>query len=156
MRTWSASRKEMMSRAATAVLLWKMQSTHSLSVPGGVWKGRLSVGQWAHNSLLIRWSLSCSSLNRYGCLSSHSSPWWWIRRRSMGVQSAATTGASRNCIGAYTRGPASWADLDVRVDRGRNLLTPPLVGAASRTAKRACGCGWESRANGRRKSRAWL
>ena len=30
--------------------------------------------QWAHNSLLTRWSLSCSSLNRHGCLSSHSSP----------------------------------------------------------------------------------
>ena len=28
----------------------------------------------------------------------------------MGVQSAATMGASRNRIGAYTRGPASWAD----------------------------------------------
>ena len=47
----------------------------ALSVPGEVRKGRLSVGQWAHNSLLTRWSLSCSSLNRYGCFSSHSSPW---------------------------------------------------------------------------------
>ena len=37
----------------------------------------------------------------------------------------------RNRIGAYTRGPASWADLAVRVDRGKNLLIPPLVGAAS-------------------------
>ena len=52
----------------------------------------------------------------------------------MGVQSAETTGASRNRIGAYTRGPASWADLAVRVDRGRNLPIPPLVGAASRPA----------------------
>ena len=52
----------------------------------------------------------------------------------MGVQSAATTGASRNRIGACTRGPASWADLAVRVDRGRNLLVPLLVGAASRPA----------------------
>ena len=51
-----------------------------------------------------------------------------------GVQSAVTTGASRNRIGAGTRGPASWADLAVRVDRGRNLLVPPLVGAASRPA----------------------
>ena len=48
----------------------------------------------------------------------------------MGVQSAATTRASRNCIGACTRGPASWADLAVRVDRGRNLFIPPIVGAA--------------------------
>ena len=67
MRTWSASRKETMSRVATAVPFWAMQSTHSLSVPGGARKRRLSVGQWAHNSLLTRWSLSCSSLNRYGC-----------------------------------------------------------------------------------------
>ena len=64
----------MISRVATANPLWKMQSTHSLSVPGGARKGRLSVGQWAYNSLLTRWSLSCSSLNRYGCSSSHSSP----------------------------------------------------------------------------------
>ena len=42
----------------------------------------------------------------------------------MGVQSAATMGASRNRIRAYTRGPASWADLVVRVDWGRNLLIP--------------------------------
>ena len=39
----------------------------------------------------------------------------------MGVQSAATMGASRNRIGAYTRGPASWADLAVRVDQGRMM-----------------------------------
>ena len=45
----------------------------------------------------------------------------------MGVQSATTTRASRNRIGAYTRGPASWVDLVVHVDRGRNLLIPPLV-----------------------------
>ena len=44
------------------------------------------------------------------------------------------TGASRNRIGACTRGPASWEDLAVRVDRGRNLFIPPLVGAASRPA----------------------
>ena len=43
-------------------------------------------------------------------------------------------GASRNRIGAYTRGPASWTDVAVRVDRGRNFLIPPLVGAASRPA----------------------
>ena len=50
MRIWSASRKETMSRVATAGPLWKMQSTHSLSVSSGARKGRLSVGQWAHNS----------------------------------------------------------------------------------------------------------
>ena len=52
----------------------------------------------------------------------------------MDVQSAATMGASRNRIGACTRGSASWADLAARVDRGRNLLIPSLVGAASRPA----------------------
>ena len=45
----------------------------------------------------------------------------------MGVQSAATTKASRNRIGVCTRGPASWADLAVRVYPGRNLFIPPLV-----------------------------
>ena len=52
----------------------------------------------------------------------------------MGVQRAATTGASGNRIGACTRAHASWPDLAVRVDRGRNLLIPSLVGAASRPA----------------------
>ena len=42
------------------------------------------------------------------------------------------------------------------VDRGRNLLIPPLVGAASRPAKRACAREWKSWANGRRKSRTRL
>ena len=50
------------------------------------------------------------------------------------MQSAATTRASRNRIGACTRGPASWAALAVDVDRGRNLFITPLVGAASRPA----------------------
>ena len=50
----------------------------------------------------------------------------------MGVQGAAITGASRNRIGACIRGPASWADLAVRVGRGRNPLIPPMVGAVSR------------------------
>ena len=36
----------------------EMQSTHSLSVPGGAREGRLSVGQWAHK--WSQWSLSCS------------------------------------------------------------------------------------------------
>ena len=52
----------------------------------------------------------------------------------MGMQSAATTRASRNSIVAYTRGPASLADVAVRVDRGRNIFIPPLVGVASRPA----------------------
>ena len=55
-------------------------------------------------------------------------------RELYGVQSAETTGASKIRIGACTHGPASWADLAARVDRGRNLLIPPLVGAASRPA----------------------
>ena len=127
MRTWSVPRKETISRVATADPLWKMQSTHSLSVPGGARKGRLSVGQWAHNSLLTRWSLSCSSLNRYGCLSSHSSPWWWRRGSSVGVQSAATTRASRKSIGACNRGPASRAGLAVRVEGGGIFLFLPWL-----------------------------
>ena len=49
----------------------------------------------------------------------------------MGMQSVAIAGASSNRIGACTRGPASRADLAVRVDRARNFLIPPLVGAAS-------------------------
>ena len=64
--------KEMNSEADP---LWTVQSTHSLSVPGGTLKERLSVVQWAHNSPLTRWSLSCCSLNKNGYLSSHSSPW---------------------------------------------------------------------------------
>ena len=63
----------------------------------------------------------------------------------MGVQSAATTRASRNRIGACTRGPASWAGLAVRVDRERHLFILPLVGAVSRPGLRACIRGWESR-----------
>ena len=52
----------------------------------------------------------------------------------MGVRSAATTKASRNRIGACTRGPTSWADSAVRVVWGRDLFIAPLVGAASRLA----------------------
>ena len=52
----------------------------------------------------------------------------------MGVQSTAAIKPSRNRIWACTRGPASWADLAVRVDLGRNLFIPPLAGAASRRA----------------------
>ena len=47
----------------------------------------------------------------------------------MGVQSAATTGASRNRIGACTRGPASWADLAAGVVQGRNRFIPSLNGS---------------------------
>ena len=66
----------------------------------------------------------------------------------MGVESETTGRASRNRIGACTRGPASWADLVVRVDRVRNLFVPRLVGAAIRPAQRTSVRGWESRANG--------
>ena len=52
----------------------------------------------------------------------------------MGVQRAATTGASRNRIGDCTHGLASWADLAVRVVRGRNRFIHPLAGAANRFA----------------------
>ena len=93
-------------------------STHSLSVPGGAWQGRRSVGQWAHNSLLTRWSLSCSSLNKYGCLSSHSSPWRWRRGTPMGVRSVATMRASRNRIGA----------CPVVLRLGRTWLSASFVG----------------------------
>ena len=64
----------------------------------------------------------------------------------MGVQSATKTGASRNRIGACTRGLASSADSAVRVVQGRNRFIPPLDGAASQSAQRACGRGWKSRA----------
>ena len=43
----------------------------------------------------------------------------------MGVESVTTGRASRNRIGACTRGPGSRADLAVRVVRGRNLFIPP-------------------------------
>ena len=66
----------------------------------------------------------------------------------MGVQSAATTGDSRNCIVACTHGPASSAGLAVHVDWGRNLLIPPLASAASRPAERASVREWQSRVNG--------
>ena len=52
----------------------------------------------------------------------------------MGVRSVAATRASRNRIGACTRGTASRADSAVRVDRVRNLFFPPLVGAVNRPA----------------------
>ena len=45
----------------------------------------------------------------------------------MGVQSAATTRASRNRIGACTRGLAFWMDLAVRVDRGGIFLFLPWL-----------------------------
>ena len=76
---------------------WHTRATNGLSKKR--WQERLSVGQWAHNSLLTRWSPSCFSLNKNGCLSSHSSPWWWRRGSSKGLRSAATTRASRNRIG---------------------------------------------------------
>ena len=96
----------------------------------------------------------CLCCDRYECLTSHWSPWLWRRGSSMGVQSAATTRASRNRSGACTRVPASRVDLAVRFDRGRNLFLPPLVGTAIWLAWRARFRGWESWANGWRKSRS--
>ena len=52
----------------------------------------------------------------------------------MGVQSAATTGASKNRIGACARGLASSADLVVRVFQGWNRFIASLAGAASQSA----------------------
>ena len=52
----------------------------------------------------------------------------------MGVGSETTGRASRNRIGACTRGPASRAELADRGVRGMNLFVSPLGGAASRFA----------------------
>ena len=49
----------------------------------------------------------------------------------MGVESVTTGRGSRNRIGACTCGLASWADLAVRVVRGRIPFIPPLAGVAS-------------------------
>ena len=105
-------------------------STQSSSARNGMWQGSPSVRQWVPGFLLTRWSLSCSSLSGSGRSSSCSSHFWWRRESLMGVESDTTRRASRNRIGACTRGPASWADLAVHVDRVRNLFVPPLVGAA--------------------------
>ena len=103
---------------------WIMQSTHSSSAQSGARQGRPSVRQWVLSSLLIRWSLWCSSLNGFGRSSSHSSHLWWGRGSSMGVGRWTTGRASRHCIGACTRGPASRVDLAVRVvgTRPRRVL----------------------------------
>ena len=45
----------------------------------------------------------------------------------MGVQSAATTRASRNRIEVCTRIPASWADMTVRICRIRIFLFLPWL-----------------------------
>ena len=45
----------------------------------------------------------------------------------MGVESETTGRASRNRIGACTRGPASRADLAVRVVQGRIFLFLPWL-----------------------------
>ena len=52
----------------------------------------------------------------------------------MDVESETTEGASRNRIGAFTRGSASRAELTVRVVRGTILFSLLLVGAACRFA----------------------
>ena len=49
----------------------------------------------------------------------------------MDVWNAATIRASRNRIGACTRGTAPRADLAARVVQARNLFIPRLVGTAS-------------------------
>ena len=54
-------------------------------------------------------------------------------RRGTGKRKG-TTGASRNRIGACTRGLASSVDLAVRVVQGRNRFIPPLAGAANQSA----------------------
>ena len=133
-RTWGALRRETRRRVATAISRWITQSTHSSSAQNEVWLGRSSVRRRVLSLLLTRWSLSCSSLNGSGCSSSHSSHLWWRRGSLLGVESVTTGRASRNRIGACTRGPASWTDLAVRVVPGRNRFIPPLTGAASRSA----------------------
>ena len=45
----------------------------------------------------------------------------------MGIESATTGRASRNRIGASTRGSAPWSDLAIHVCRGRNFLVPPRL-----------------------------
>ena len=86
-RTCGALRRETRRCVATAISLWIMQSTHSLS------------------SHLL-----------------------WRRESWMGVEGVTTERASRNRIGACTCGPASRADLTVRVVRGRIPFIPPLAG----------------------------
>ena len=49
----------------------------------------------------------------------------------MGVESVTTERSNRNLIGTCTCGPASRADLDVRVVRARISFIPSLAGAAS-------------------------
>ena len=63
----------------------------------------------------------------------------------MGVQSAATTGASRNRIGACTRGLASSADLAVRVVQGRSRFIPPLAGAVVSLPNGRVAADWSPR-----------
>ena len=105
MRTWSAARKKTMSRVTLFVCARSGAEMEAV--------GRAVDAQLTPDTMV--------SL-KYGCLSSHSSRWWWRRWSSMGVQSAATTRASTNRIGACTRGPASRVDLAVSVDRERNLF----------------------------------
>ena len=128
-----ASRRETRRFVATVISLWIMQSKHSSSAQNGVWQGRPSVRQWVPSLLLTRWSLSCSSLSGSGRSSSHSSNLWWRRESSMGAEIETTGRASRNRIGACSRGPAPRADSTVRVVRGRILFSLLLAGAACRS-----------------------
>ena len=129
-RPWGASKRETRRCVVTAISRWIPQSTHSSSAQNGVWQGSPSVRQWVPSLLLTRWSFSCSSLSGSGRSSSHSPHFWWRRESSKGVESETTGRASRNCIGACTRGPTSRADSTVRVVRGRILISLPLPGAA--------------------------
>ena len=70
----------------------------------------------------------------------------------MGVVSTATgteiTRARKKSLRCLHPGSRVRAGLAVRVVRGRDLFVPPLVGAASRFAGRACGHGWGFRVKG--------
>ena len=132
-RTLDASRRETRC-VATAISQSIPQITNSSSAQNGVWKGRPPVRKWIPSLLLTRWSLSYSSLSGSGRSSSHSSHLWWRRESSMGVGSETAGRASRNRIGACTRGPASRADSTVRVVQWRILFSLLLAGAACRFA----------------------
>ena len=115
-----------MSHIATADPLWPMQSTHSSSVPGGAWLvAREGVGRAVGAQLTPDTMVS---------LMLQSEQIWMLIESFVTLVLKTRELDSRNRIGACTRGPASSADLAVRECWGKNLLIPPLVGAASRPA----------------------
>ena len=130
-RTGGALRIETKRFVVTAISLWIMRSSQFSSAQNGVWQGRPSIRQWVPSSLLTRWYLSCSSLSGNGRSSSNSLHLRRRRESSVGVESVRTGRASRNRIGACTCGPASWADLAVRVVWRGIPFIHPLAGAAS-------------------------